>query len=64
MIIDALKWNEARQIWIIEVMKLKEKTTVDSISMFGSEYDMFIKYLINFQEYKFKQNAVKIERQK
>ena len=60
MIIDALKLNEARQIWIIEVMKLKEKTTDDSIWMFGSEYDMLIKYLINFQEYKFIQNAVKV----
>ena len=40
-------------------MKLKVNPTDESLSMFGSEYDMFIKYLINFQEYKFIQKCSK-----
>ena len=47
--INLLKWNDAREFWIVHVMKYNRIHTNGSISLFGSEYDMFIKFLMPFQ---------------
>ena len=47
--INLLKWNDAREFWIVHVMKYNRIPTNGSISLFGSEYDMFIKYLMPYQ---------------
>ena len=50
-LIDSQKWNEARQMWIVNVMKYNKNPINNSISLFGSEYEMFIKYIISFQQH-------------
>ena len=37
--INMLKWNEAKQSFIVEVLKLKTKIVRKNISLFGSEYN-------------------------
>ena len=47
--IDMIKWNEAKEIWVNEVMQLMEEPKKNSISLFGSEYERCLKYLSEFQ---------------
>lgn len=50
--IDLNKWDYARELWINKVMQLKKKVSRNTISLFGSENDMFIKFLSEIQNYK------------
>ena len=47
--IDFLKWNEARELWIVNIMKYDKNPKDGSISLYGSEYEMFLKYLLHNQ---------------
>ena len=47
--IDKLNWNRARELWIVDIMKYAKNPTSSSISLFGSEYEMFVKYLLIYQ---------------
>ncbi len=40
-------WNEAKSIWILEILKLEPKRRV--FSTFGEEYNFFISYIKEFQ---------------
>ena len=53
--IDLLNWNTARHLWIVEIMKYSKEPRNLRISLFGSEYDMFIKYLLIYQLHDVKQ---------
>ena len=48
--VELFKWNDAREHWIIDIMKLK-KPANSFISLYGSEYEMFIKYLLIYQRH-------------
>jgi hypothetical protein len=55
-LIDNEQWNEAKSMWIIKVlnMRLNEK---ESVSTYGSEYDMFISRVVGFQMYQLNKNC-------
>lgn len=53
--IQEQKWNLARQLWIVDIMKYKEKPIRNTISMFGSESEMFLKYIGIYQKHNLKQ---------
>ena len=55
--IDALDWNKAKEIWILKIMKLNINK-FNSISLFGTEYDMFVKYLEKFQLHQLKKKCI------
>jgi hypothetical protein len=40
-LIDIIKWNEAKEIWINEVMQLTEESIRNTISLFGSNMIVF-----------------------
>ncbi|RMZ93403.1 hypothetical protein BpHYR1_037422 [Brachionus plicatilis] len=42
-------WDKVREIWVNNFMKLKIKPKNNSISVFGSEGERFIKYITGFQ---------------
>jgi hypothetical protein len=55
--IDSKQWNKAKEIWINDMMQYKEEPIRNSISMFGSEIEHFVKYLAEYQTHKLVQQC-------
>lgn len=55
--IEIFDWNTARQLWIVNVMKFNINSK--NISLYGSEYEMFKKYVSIYQLYNLKQKCDK-----
>jgi hypothetical protein len=55
---DNLEWDMARQIWIVNIIKYKKiDQNKREISMFGSESEMFIQHLKEYQIHEFIKNC-------
>ena len=50
--IDIYDWNKAKEIWIVQIMKYTNIPIQNTISMFGSVNNRFIRYLSEYQRYK------------
>jgi hypothetical protein len=49
--IENLNWNRAKELWILDVMKYNERIRDNTISLFGSENNRFLKFLSIYQEH-------------
>ena len=50
-------WNEAKELWIIKVMKYNRRIKDGTISLFGSKSSHFLDYLSKYQEHKLIQSC-------
>ena len=50
--IDIYNWNKAKEIWIVKIMNYIDIPIQNTISMFGSVNDRFIRYLSEYQRYR------------
>ena len=56
-LIDQINWDGAKEIWINKIMRLSENPVRNTISMFGSEYERFFKYISKYQSYQLVQQC-------
>jgi hypothetical protein len=48
--IDNLEWNDAKELWILNIMKYDEKEK-RAISLFGSESNRFLRHIQEYQKH-------------
>jgi hypothetical protein len=47
--IEENNWDKVREVWIVDVMNLQENPSRKTISLFGTEYERFLQFIISFQ---------------
>ena len=53
--IDSNDWDSAKSIWVNYILRYKSYLLIENeISLFGNEYEFFIQYVVDLQEYQLK----------
>ena len=55
--IQNINWNQAKEMWILKMMKYKIRSSLKNISLYGSEDVMFFSYISKYQEYQMVQKC-------
>ena len=50
--IESNRWDIARQLWIVDIMKLKKKSINGTLSIFGGTDEMFVDHIVIFQKHR------------